>query len=243
MKKKYWLLVLLPLLSVNHGFAQQKKDAYDFPVKPGTEAWKQFKTGQAMVDASQVPLEMLRSMSTAGLVETCLNYPLLSTMLAHNDLQTGFQAVASSFNEFQELLKRPDAGREVFKVYQKMDPKAMSAKAISEKGAFAFEFTYIELLLSQPAILEKLTPTERKLLLKEGFAKFKSKDNYLATFGGFGELTTALILGRILEKEGFSALYQPNKRTAAMQAFLVSGEVTDTQVINQIIADTQSFAK
>lgn len=69
-----------------------------------------------MVNASQVPLETLRSMSTAGLVETCLTYPLLSTILAHNDLQTGFQAVAGSFNGFQELLKRPDAGREVFKV-------------------------------------------------------------------------------------------------------------------------------
>lgn len=243
MKKHYWLLVLLPLFGPNQGFAQQKKDAYSFPVQPGTEAWKQFKTGQAMVDASQVPLETLRTMSTEGLVKTCLDYPLLFDILACNNLQTGFEAVAGSFNGFQELLKRPDAGREVFKVYQQMDPDAVATKEGGKKGAFTFEFTYVELLLAQPAMLEKLTPSERKLLLKESLAKFKAKDGHLDTFGGFGELTSALVLGRILEKEGFSSLYQPSKRSAAMQAFLVSGEVTEAQVVNQIIADTQIFAK
>jgi len=31
---------------------------WDYPVKPGMEEWRQFKTGQAMVEACQIPQEV-----------------------------------------------------------------------------------------------------------------------------------------------------------------------------------------
>jgi hypothetical protein len=243
MEKHYWILISAMLLNVSNAMAQEQRDAYVFPVKPGTEQWKQFKTGQAMVDASQVPAEVLQRMSTEGLVETCLSYPLLFDIFAANNLQIGFQAVASSFNGLQELLRRPDAGRVLFKVYQTMDPEAVLSKEPSKQAAFTFEFAHVELLLAQPAILNKLTPTERKLLTKESFAKFKAKDNHLDTFGGFGELTTALVLGRILEKDEFSTAYRIGQQSVAMRVFLTTGKVQDTQIINRIVADAQAFAK
>lgn len=123
-----------------------------------------------------------------------------------------------------------------------MDPHAVQTKA-DKKGCFSFEFTYVELLLAQPAIIDKLASAERKLLLREGFAKFRAKDDYFDTFGGFGELTSALVLGRLLEKENFSIAYLPGKRSTARQLFLTGGEVVDTQVINHIIADSQKFIK
>ena len=197
-----------------------------------------------MVDASQIPADTLSRMSTEGLVATCLSYPLLSTILAHNDLQTGFSAVTANFNGLQELLNRPDAGREIFKIYQKMDLDAIIEKPnVDEQRHFPFEFMYIELLLSQQAILDKLTFVERKSLLKEGFVKFKAKDNHLDTFSGFTKRTSALIIGRILEKEKYSSIYQASKSSVAMRTFLATGQVQDSQVINQIIIDAQAFVK
>jgi hypothetical protein len=242
MKKHYWLPVFL-LFTGNQAFAQQQKDPYIFPVKPGTTAWQQFKTGHEMMDATQIPLETLAKMNTEALVSTCLSYPLLSTVLAYNDIQTGFQAVTANFNGLQELLKRPDAGKAVLKVYQMMDPNAVDTKADNEKGEFTFEFTYVELLLAQPAVLASLTAPERKALAQEGLNKFKGKDNHFDTFGGLGEGSSALVLGRILEKEGFAAAYLPAKRSAAMRTFLATGHVFDTQIVNQIVADIQLFTK
>ncbi|UOQ71340.1 hypothetical protein [Hymenobacter cellulosilyticus] len=245
MKKNSRLLLLFLLLGMNQGMAQQKKDAYSFPVTPGTEAWKEFKTQQAMLDATQIPAETLRTMSTKGLVTTCLNYPMLPSMHAYGSLQEGFQAVASNFNGLQELLRRPDAGREIFKIYRLMDPKAITKIESKKQGAFTFDFTYVEMLLAQPTIIEKLTPAERKEVVRESFAKFKAKDEHLAIFGGYGEITSALVIGRVLKRENASAAYKSSQPTGAdaMQVFLATGKVLDTQVINRIVADAQAFAK
>lgn len=243
MKKLYWLLISVMLLDAGETVAQTPKDTYVFPVIPGTEQWKQFKTGEEMVKASQIPTEVLTHISTPGLVATCLSYPILPRIMAYNDLQTGFVAVAGNFNGLQELLKRPDAGQELLRVYRGMDPNDVKGKEASKKGDFTFEFTYIEILISQPEIIAALSPSERKALARESLSKFKAKDNQLDTFSGFGEITSALVLGRVLEKEEFSSAYQAGKRSSAMQAFLAAGRVTDTQVINQIVIDAQSFLK
>ena len=97
-------------------------DSYVFPVRPGTPAWAAFTTGQQMVDACQVPTATLRSMSTAGLVYTCLDYPLLGDMLAGFTIQRGARGVMNSFNGFAELARRPEGAALLFARYQQMPP-------------------------------------------------------------------------------------------------------------------------
>jgi hypothetical protein len=125
-----------------------------------------------------------------------------------------------------------------------MDPNAVSKKAtLEEKGAFTFEFTYVEMLLAQPAIFGRFTIADKKALVKESFEKFKAKDSHFDTFGGFGEATSALVAGRVLKGESFSAIYQSGKPNSDMQVFLALCQVQNTEVINQIIADAQVFTK
>jgi len=103
------------------GFAAN--DAYDFPVKPGTEEWKTFQTHNEMLKACQIPERILNNMSTAALVETVLNYPLLLDMMAYNNIQYGFDQVASRFNGLQELLNREDNGTEIKTRYRPKEPE------------------------------------------------------------------------------------------------------------------------
>lgn len=244
MKKHYWPVVALLLLGANPTMAQRQKDAYTFPIVPGTEQWKQLKTGAAMVESTQIPAAVLARMSTAGLAETCLKYPLLLNILAHDNVQSGFEAVTANFNGLQELLKRPDAGKALLQIYREMDPNLVDAQeSEKKKGDYTFAFFYIEVLLAQPAILANLAPAERKVLVQEGFTKFKAKDAHLNTFSGFGEQSCALLMGRVLEKEGFSPVYQRGKQQDAMPIFLTTGQVTDPAVINRVVADAQAFLK
>ncbi|QNP54519.1 hypothetical protein H9L05_22680 (plasmid) [Hymenobacter qilianensis] len=82
-------------------------DTYVFPIVPGTPAWATFQTGAEMVAACQLPAATLPRISTAGLVATCLTYPLLGNMLAANSLQRGTRAQLANFNGFGELQQRP----------------------------------------------------------------------------------------------------------------------------------------
>ncbi|RHJ90841.1 T9SS type A sorting domain-containing protein [Parabacteroides bouchesdurhonensis] len=81
---------------------------YDFPVKPGSAMWNNFETHQQMLDACQIPENVLSKMSTEDLVTTCLNYPLSIDCFAYDNEVKGVQAVSQQFNGFRELLQRPD---------------------------------------------------------------------------------------------------------------------------------------
>lgn len=107
------LILSMVLFSCSNGHHNPKTDAYNFPVKPGTAQWKAFSSHIDMVEACQIPDSILHNMSTAGLVETVLNYPLSIDMHAYDNLQIGFDAVSAQFNGIPELLRRVDAGTEL----------------------------------------------------------------------------------------------------------------------------------
>src|SRR4051812_33737550 len=106
-------LVLLLLLSSALHANQERQvaaDAFKFPITPGMPEWRQLNSHAEMVAKSQVPEHKLRAMSTDGLINTVLSYPLLGDMLAFNSIQEGFDTVARNFNGLHALLERPDAG-------------------------------------------------------------------------------------------------------------------------------------
>ena len=80
-------------------------DAYDFPIKPGTPEWAALKSHEEMLQVCQVPESILQEMSTEGLIETCLNYPLYWEWLAYSNLQQGFETVASRFSPVLDCLE------------------------------------------------------------------------------------------------------------------------------------------
>ena len=170
------LIVLITILTVPNLalFADEigdaaPTDAYDFPIKPGTEEWKAFRTHVEMLNACQIPDSVLKDMSTAGLVETVSNYPLLVDMWAYNDVQIGFEAVASHFNGIPELISREDAATELISKYKAIDLNAISGSwSPLEQGRFVLgTVSSIEMLLAQDCIISKMSEAERLDLLAE----------------------------------------------------------------------------
>ena len=57
--KRIFCIVSIVLMNGLFVFSQTKtKDAYEFPVKPGTEEWWQFETVSKRVEALQIPDEV-----------------------------------------------------------------------------------------------------------------------------------------------------------------------------------------
>lgn len=124
-----------------------------------------------MLKVCQIPEDILQKMSTPGLVETVLSYPLYGDMLVlssklETGMEEGFSAMSSRFNGFAELYARKDAGGVLLARYRAMDPGAVEN---------VFDFVFIEMLLSQKPILEGLTVQQRQKLRETALEKYKAK--------------------------------------------------------------------
>ncbi|MDY7040242.1 MAG: hypothetical protein SVX38_05200 [Chloroflexota bacterium] len=216
-------------------------DAYDFPIKPGTPEWAALKSHEEMLQVCQVPESILQEMSTEGLIETCLNYPLYGDMLAYNSMQQGFDAVVSRFNGLQELLKREDAGSKLLARYRKMDPETGENWTPLRSSNSSLDFTFIEMLLAQDDILSKLTPAERRDLLAVSLEMVRSKQKHADIYSLFGQERTALIMGRILQMENFDAFNRKVQENETLQVFLGDGEFAGEKGLNDIFLQTQRF--
>lgn len=205
-------------------FAQIIDTPYEYPVKPGMEEWKQFHSGKQRATACQIPPDILQNLTTKALVQTCLNYPLFMEVIMANNLQDGFNRLSNDFNGFQELLSRKDAGRYLLQVYQKMNLKKIDTSwSPVKKGDISFKYTYIELLLAQPQILNNLSIEDKDLLKREAVIKFENKNKMKNIFGMFGLNTSALILGRIIRTEGKENILLNKVDKKSLNTFLSTG--------------------
>lgn len=176
-------------------------DAYEFPVRPGMKEWKALSSYPEMLRVCQIPEPVLQKISTAGLIETVLNYPLyMLTILAYDSMQQGFNVMAGRFNGITELLKRKDAGTELLARYRGMDPAGSKEGPCREDiGKYHFYFYSIELLLAQDAVRAGLTQTQRLELQKELLAKYELKKR-IGGYGG-GLAKEVMSLNGVLQKE------------------------------------------
>jgi hypothetical protein len=243
LKKTGWLFFLVLLAGCNRseGPTADAVDVYHFPVQPGTEEWRQLNSRVEMLAAVQIPQDVLDNMSTAGLVETVLNYPLYGDLFAHSSSQVGIEAIRRDFNGLSTLLTRPDAGTLLLERYQAMDLNEVQEKPTpAERGDFVSRVRYLEIILAQPEILSQLSLEERTVLLQEAMVKRDEKLALLAYYGYTGLEPTALLAGRILQLEGYLLDADP----IVVRFLQDSAYTNDSQLalaINTIFAEADRF--
>jgi hypothetical protein len=178
-------------------YSQNKEILWDYPIKPSTNEWKSLDSSQEMIEACQIPTEILSNLSTARLADLCLNYPLLGDILSANNYQNGFDKLAKIFNGFQELFKRKDAGLALLNIYEKFDLNSFHKnKRIEFKNVF-FDMC-IDVVMAQPVFLESLNRDQEKKLMIESLNKLNIRQQIGDSF--YRQKTTAVILSRLLTR-------------------------------------------
>lgn len=143
-------------------------DTYIYPIRPGTSQWKNLTSGDERLQACQIPDSVLATISTDGLIQSWLDFPLANEILSVNSLQKGIEYFMVDFSGLKELCKRKDTGDKLFERYKKMDPLCINNfTSDTAKGTYTFSFTYIEMLLGQDTILNKFAASQKKLLVAE----------------------------------------------------------------------------
>ena len=219
-------------------------DAYTYPTTPGGQEWSKFTSHDEMVAALQIPTTVLSNMSTAGLVESVLNYPMFMDVSAYNSPQQGIDRLYSQYKGLQVLFERSDAGIELLKKYQTMDPAAIGNDWTAvQKGAYSFSFWNIELLLAQYQILSQFTDAQLVSLISEMLHKYQVKQRFSDIYGSMHESSTAWLMGRALQQAKYQAFLNELESNTELQRFLQYGSFVIDTDFEFIVSQAKQFQR
>jgi hypothetical protein len=245
MKKfKCIILWIIFLNTSNILFSQNiSTDAYEFPVKPGTQDWYKLTNAAERIEACQIPDLLLLNMSTLGLVETCIKYPLIGEITAANNYIQAFNNILNFFNGFQELLARKDAGEKLLYKYKTMSPESYERNKDSIGIIMnVFDYMCIELLLSQDKILSSLNDSARYELLESTISHYKFKRAEFG-YGNLSRVTSVNLALQIIKKEDiqyFSVNFASDER---YNLFSKNYLFIDVQFLDEVIIHSEEFIK
>lgn len=160
--KKLVFLSILGFLSTE--ITAQVK--WEYPITPGSDAWRSFTTSREMVDACKIPEATLENMTTAELLQAWENFPLKLDVIAFNSPQKGFEVQKEISDALKWLLTKADAGEVVLRRYQ--EAKAAEAQIYSKQHPEISinDYWMLKLLVSQPEILSKISDVKAKNVLE-----------------------------------------------------------------------------
>lgn len=215
-------------------------DAYQFPLRPGRPEWSLLTTFDEMLAATQVPADVLDSISTEGLLDTIIASPLLYVVSrAYGNLQMGFERATDSFNALSALLGRPDAGRVLLDRYRALDASAVStAMPLDALGALDATISNVEMLLARPEILDGLDDAERAEIVAQGISKALAKGEHPDIYGFQGRATSAFAVGHALRKV---AKASADPGGAWVSAFLDGQDWSSHDAIDEVLFHGQRF--
>jgi len=199
--------------------AESVSDKYIFPIRPGMEEWKELNSHQAMVEVCQIPKEILNTMCTIGLVDTYLDYPILFTIFAFNNINEGLSQAVSEFNGFGQLLQKKDCATKFLSRYEPINPANIDPSWTSiEKGRFMQTLRIMEVTLAFDPMGRNLTKEERKKLIEIGMEKLKIKEMH--DYSGPSQITNLYLIGNILKLDGYQPFLDFLQRRNDIKAFL-----------------------
>ena len=176
-----------------------KAGAWDYPVKPGMEEWRQLKTNNEKVRVLQIPEDVLSSLSTEDLTDLCLRSPLLLDFLRFENTNAGLDKLFNDFNGIRELYKRKDAARSLMRRYVEkiqLIPVIEDFDSELKKGSLVISVSALEGLLSR-------FDEERdslKEILQALVAGYEEKVKYPAHFRGPGFQTNYYSRAQVIAK-------------------------------------------
>lgn len=246
MKTRYlkFLLTFIFLMSSITIFGQEindfGNDEYIFPVKPGSTEWKS-KTTAENLKSCQIPENILKTISTEGLVKTCLNYPFLGDFMYFDNLQIGISRVVENFNGLQELLLRKDTGKKLYKLYKTLNLEKIDNYSEKEKGRYSIKLTRIEMLLAQNEILSNLSVEEKNLIIKECLNKYYIENSSPDIYSNFSKTTLLFLLTKSFITIENCKLKNEISTNNDLKIFIDKASIYNEILINNIIQEAEAY--
>ena len=167
-------------------------DAYDYPIKPGTEEWIALESRDARAQACIISQEILETISTGGLFESLLSYPFILDYGAWEEFQKGFEKLKSENTGFAELFSREDLYKIISSWYGPMSTECQDLIYRPINAPVGIELEIIEMFIFQDEFLNSLSHDSEEAIFKLVFSKVSHRSVE-------GEkLVATAILGKIM---------------------------------------------
>lgn len=177
-------------------------DAYEYPIKPGTEEWIKLVSRDERAQACMIPLDILETISTGGLFESLLNYPFILDYGAWEKMQVGFEKLKSENIGFAELYSREDLFQIICNWYGSMSLECEEWIYRPLNAPVTVELEIIEMFIFQNEFLDNLNHDKVLEIFKLIFNKLQLKIEHGSSESG--KLVSAAILGKIMFRSEFS---------------------------------------
>ncbi|MDR2911116.1 MAG: hypothetical protein LBV47_07120, partial [Bacteroidales bacterium] len=177
------------------------ESGWDYPVKPGTEEWASFTTGEQMLKACQIPQSILETLSTKELAEICMNYPLFFEYIFIDDEREGINIMIENFNGLKELSKRPDGVLELVNVYKNYPVLTQIQDETSKDYDTPYKLPFLELLLANDIFISQLDTQITTELGKIVLEKYERKLENAHVYSMYNIKKTFLLGAVVLSKQ------------------------------------------
>lgn len=191
--------------------------SYNYPVLPGMEKWKLFTTTQEMIDACQIPTNILERQTTQAVFQGIWEYPFFFEItFRHNYYQQDFETVFANTNVYKEFIVRKDAGQCLFSRLLLVNPEVPTP--IYSQG--------LELFMSQSNFLQQLSTDEKKNIIDISFKNDSLRQVAINYAENVSREITWLLIGRTLYSENYKPFVDLANNNSQLKSFL------ETSVIN-----------
>jgi len=232
MRAKFLMIMFSLVLSVLYAQTTTERTVtWDYPVKPGSEEWKSFKTGQQKREACMIPQDILKALPAKELAWICFNYPLFIDFIAFNDERGGINAIINRFNGLQELINRKDGIQELINLYRSLLVFDEQQKG-SNPYRMLLKIPFVELLLANKAFIEQLDEQMAVELLKIVLSKYEIKLEHLDVYSLWNIKKTFLLGAVVLEKHRIATLSPGEQET--VKRYIENYRNADSELLTEM---------
>lgn len=218
--------------------APAQLDVYTYPIVPGTPEWAELETGEQKYAVTQLPDSVLQTISTEGLVETILSYPLLLNMIAWPTYQRGVESIINRFNGFQELSRREDAAAALLARYEHMNPACYSGLESEAKiGAYTNNYALFEAVLAQEIYLRTFSAVQKDRLLRLALSDYAEKKRHPEIYSIFNLKSNAIIMARLMLLEKYPPFLKAMQQDDYLKVFVEHIELQGRVATIEVVVD------
>ena len=156
-----------PAPSINDDGFHGESYSYDYWMKHKTEA----QSFEELIAMTNVPKDSLKNMSTTNLAWTCFTHPYNNNWFAYNNIYDGILSVMTTFNGYEELMKRYGGRDAVVDLYIKLGYKELGDNQEGKTLVSAYDLASWTLVVCTLADNNALNVAQRCRLAKEVLAK------------------------------------------------------------------------
>lgn len=211
-------------------------DTYVYPIIPETDTWAEFSKNEMteLINATQVPKDILRKQSTPAVIQTFFDYPFtMDIYTSSSTALNGFKTSVVYNSAYAELLQRKDAGKCLLERYLLYNPVGCDIAI--------FMTPLFDLLLAQPEFYSQLNSIEKQACVKEALQKIEIRIAFDPALVHHNK-TTCFLIGRIMINAKYSPFMKEVKNNTKLDQY-IENQTTGYEDYDIILSYATQFIK